>query len=77
MEMAKRPLMDVSDLVGETPQAAPAPELEEEFSTIYARIPRSLFNRLRRRAFELSEGKRKKVTQQDIITAALKQYLDG
>jgi hypothetical protein len=69
--------MDVSDLVGETPQAAPTPQVEEEFSTIYARIPRSLFNLLRRRAFELSEGKRKKVTQQDIITAALKQYLDG
>jgi hypothetical protein len=75
--MAKRPLMDVSDLVGETPQPAPAPEAEEEFSTIYARIPRTLFMQLRRRAFELSEGKRKKVTQQDIITAALKQYLDG
>jgi len=70
-------MMDVSDLVGETPQAAPAPEVEEEFSTIYARIPRTLFMQLRRRAFELSEGKRKKVTQRDIITAALKQYLDG
>jgi len=69
--------MDVSDLVGETPQAARAPEVEEEFSTIYARIPRTLFMQLRRRAFELSEGKRKKVTQQDIITAALKQYLEG
>jgi hypothetical protein len=73
--MAKRPLMDVSDLVGETPQAATAPEVEEEFSTIYARIPRSLFMQLRRRAFELSEGKRKKVTQQDLIIAALKRYL--
>jgi hypothetical protein len=69
--------MDVSDLVADTPQPTPAPEAEEEFSTIYARIPRSLFNQLRRRAFELSEGKRKKVTQQDIITAALKQYLAG
>jgi hypothetical protein len=67
--------MDVSDLVGETPQAATAPEVEEEFSTIYARIPRSLFMQLRRRAFELSEGKRKKVTQQDLIIAALKRYL--
>jgi hypothetical protein len=79
--MAKRPLMDVSDLVGDTPQAAPsptsAPEMEEEFSTIYARIPRTLFMQLRRRAFELSEGKRKKVTQQDIIIAALKKYFDN
>jgi hypothetical protein len=74
--MAKRPLMDVSDLVSDTPQTSPAPEAEEEFSTIYARIPRTLFMQLRRRAFELSEGKRKKVTQQDIITAALKRYLD-
>ena len=75
--MAKRPLMDVSDLVGDTPQSAPAPEVEEEFSTIYARIPRTLFMQLRRRAFELSDGKRKKVTQQDIIIAALKRCLDG
>jgi hypothetical protein len=75
--MAKRPLMDVSDLVGDTPQAAPAPDVDEEFSTIYARIPRTLFMQLRRRAFELSEGKRKKVTQQDIITAALKKYFEN
>ena len=75
--MAKRPLMDVSDLVADTPQPTSAPEAEEEFSTIYARIPRTLFMQLRRRAFELSEGKRKKVTQQDIITAALKKYFDN
>jgi hypothetical protein len=32
---------------------------------------------LLRRAFVLTEGKWRKVTQQDIITATLKKYLDG
>jgi hypothetical protein len=68
--------MDVTDFVG-SPSPAPAhPETEEdETSTIYARIPRRLFHKLRRRALELSEGRRKKVTQQDLIIAALRQYL--
>jgi hypothetical protein len=74
--MAKRPLMDVSELVDSSPSE---PELEpewEEVSTIYARIPRSLFMKLRRKCFELSDGQPKKVTQQDIIIAALRRYLD-
>jgi hypothetical protein len=72
--MVKRPLMDVSELVDSSPS-----ELEpewEEVSTIYARIPRSLFMKLRRKCFELSDGRPKKVTQQDIIIAALRRYLD-
>jgi hypothetical protein len=72
--MAKRPLMDVSELVDSSPSE---PEWEEEeVSTIYARIPRSLFMKLRRKCFELSDGRQKKVTQQDIIIAALRRYLE-
>jgi hypothetical protein len=44
--------------IARTPQPTPAPEAEEEFSTIYARIPRTLFMQLRRRAFELSYQRR-------------------
>jgi hypothetical protein len=70
--MAKRALMDVSELVD-----SPLSEPEwEEVSTIYARIPRSLFMKLRRKCFELSDGRQKKVTQQDVLIAALRRYLE-
>jgi hypothetical protein len=70
--MAKRPLMDVSALV----DSSSSDHEWEEVSTIYARIPRSLFMKLRRKCFELSDGRPKKVTQQDIIIAALQRYLE-
>jgi hypothetical protein len=70
--MAKRPLMDISELVD---SSSSAPEWEE-VSTIYARIPRTLFMKLRRKCFELSDGRPKKVTQQDIIITALRRYLE-
>ena len=64
--------MDVSELVD---SSSSDPEWEE-VSTIYARIPRALFMKLRRKCFELSDGRPKKVTQQDIIIAALRRYLE-
>jgi hypothetical protein len=67
--------MDVSELVDSSP-SEPEWEEEEEVSTIYARIPRSLFMKLRRKCFELSDGRQKKVTQQDIMIAALRRYLE-
>jgi hypothetical protein len=73
--MAKRPLMDVSALVDSSPAESAAPEWEE-INTIYARIPRSLFMMLRRKCFELSDGRPRRVTQQDIIIAALRRYLE-
>lgn len=44
-------------------------------ATVYARIPVDLYVRLRRRAFELTKG-RKRVTMQDVLTTALREHLD-
>ncbi len=44
-------------------------------ATVYARIPADLYVRLRRRAFELTKG-RKRVTMQDVLTTALREHLD-
>ena len=74
--------MSVSELVAEeapapTTPAAPAPiEENEEFDALMCRIPRSLMRKLKRRAFELSENRRKRVSQTDIVIAALRKYLD-
>ena len=82
--MPKRPILDVAEYAGgeaasvpARPAApAPAPHDEDEpTATVYARIPQSLFEKLRERCFELSKGKRRRVTQNDLMIAALRQYL--
>ena len=67
--MARRALMDPSELLLAR-EGAPLSGKK----AIYARIPEELFNKLRRRSVELSE-QGKKVTQQDVITKALTEYL--
>jgi hypothetical protein len=52
----------------------PTGEGWDAFATVYARIPAPLYEKLRRRAFEMTRG-RKRVTQQDVLVAALKAYL--
>jgi hypothetical protein len=55
---------------------APTPRNEDEpTATVYARIPQSLFEKLREQCFELSKGRRRRVTQNDLMIAALRQYL--
>jgi hypothetical protein len=82
--MPKRPILDVAEYAGgdtaPTPPrpAAPTPSPrneDEATATVYARIPQSLFEKLRERCFELSKGKRRRVTQNDLMIAALRQYL--
>ena len=81
--MPKRPILDVAEYAGgeatpvpARPAAAPVPSAEDEpTATVYARIPQSLFERLRERCFELSKGRRRRVTQNDLMIAALRQYL--
>ena len=58
------------------PLPSPEPEEREEFDNLYIRCPRSLVRKLRRRAFELSETKNRRVSQTDIVVAALKKYLE-
>jgi hypothetical protein len=83
--MPKRPILDVTEYAGASadpssvPSITPAPEPrheDEPTATVYARIPRSLFEKLRERCFELSKGRRRRVTQNDLMVAALRRYLE-
>jgi hypothetical protein len=87
--MAKRPVMDVSELIPSNRDTgpatrvgqgfAPAVELasdEEEFENLYCRIPRSLFRKLRKRSWELSENRRKRVTVTQLVELSIRRYLD-
>jgi hypothetical protein len=56
----------VADHVGEEPQA-----------TLYCRCPLSLAVRLRTLAFERSRGKRRRVTQNDLLIEAVERFLDA
>jgi hypothetical protein len=82
--MPKRPILDVAEYAGgEAALAPPRPAAavpeprygDEPTATVYARIPQSLFEKLKERCFELSKGRRRRVTQNDLIIAALRQYL--
>ncbi len=83
--MPKRSILDVAEYAGGKTAPAPAraaaavhpPRDEDEpTATVYARIPQSLVEKLRGRCFELSKGRRRRVTQNDLMIAALRQYLD-
>jgi hypothetical protein len=83
--MPKRPILDVTEYAGAAaepssiPSIAPAPEPrheDEPTATVYARVPQSLFEKLRERCFELSKGRRRRVTQNDLMVAALRRYLE-
>ena len=72
--MPRKPL-ELDELV---PEPVREPELTGEgwdvYATVYARIPAPLYEKLRKRAWEMTKG-RKRVTQQDVLIAALRQYL--
>jgi hypothetical protein len=65
----------MEDPLGPAREPDPIGEGWDATATIYARIPAELYERLRRRAFELTKGRRR-VTMQDVLTTALKEHLD-
>ena len=65
-DYAKRGHPPVAESVGEEPQA-----------TLYCRCPLSLAVRLRTLAFERSKGKRRRVTQNDLLIEAVERFLDA
>jgi hypothetical protein len=85
--MPRKPLSLDDMTLDNLPPAVPAPipelsahaEPEDDgwnaTATVYARIPTDLYDRLRRRAFALTKG-RKRVTMQDVLTTALREHLD-
>ncbi len=58
-----------------SPSPPPSETEEDEYDILYIRCPRSLVRKLRRKAFELSEQRRRRVSQTDMVVAALRQYL--
>jgi hypothetical protein len=60
----KDTISPVADSAGEEPQA-----------TLYCRCPLSLAVRLRTLAFERSKGKRRRVTQNDLLIEAVERFL--
>lgn len=46
-------------------------------ATLYCRCPLSLATRLRTLAFERSKGKRKRVTQNDLLIEAVERFLNS
>jgi hypothetical protein len=92
--MAKRPVMDVSELIGDSSLGSVSEPVaqtptnaglmikgqfnddEEEFENLYCRLPRSLFRKLRKRSWELSENRRRKVTITQLVETALRRYLE-
>jgi hypothetical protein len=83
--MPKRPILDVTEYAGAGAASSPVPSIvpaseprheDEPTATVYARVPQSLFEKLRERCFELSKGRRRRVTQNDLMVAALRRYLE-
>ena len=85
--MPKREPLSLDDVVSSLPDpivddtaadvSSPQGAAEDEFDILYIRCPRSLVRKLRRRAFELSENRRKRVSQTDVVVAALRRYLEA
>jgi hypothetical protein len=87
MSVPKREPLSLDGVVSSLPDPivddpaadVPSPQgaAEDEFDILYIRCPRSLVRKLRRRAFELSENRRKRVSQTDVVVAALRRYLEA
>jgi hypothetical protein len=75
--MAKRTVLNVDDYAKreDTPVADSAGE--EPQATLYCRCPLSLAVRLRTLAFERSKGKRRRVTQNDLLIEAVERFLNA
>jgi hypothetical protein len=50
---------------------------EEPLATLYCRCPLSVAERLRALAFERSRGKRRRVTQNDLLIEAVERFLNA
>lgn len=78
MVARKREVLNVEDYARKD-TASPAPEAasEEPLATLYCRCPLSVAERLRGLAFERSKGKRRRVTQNDLLIEALERFLSS
>jgi hypothetical protein len=75
--MAKREPLDVEEYAKREPSPVADPVDEEPQATLYCRCPLSLAVRLRTLAFERSKGKRRRVTQNDLLIEAVERFLNA
>lgn len=76
-EMAKREPLNVEEYARRGDSPAPDPASEEPMATLYCRCPLSIAERLRTLAFERSKGKRRRVTQNDLLIEAVERFLNA
>ena len=74
--MRKREVLSVEEYARkDAPVTEPAGE--EPQATLYCRCPLSMAERLRALAFERSRGKRKRITQNDLLIEAVERLLNS
>jgi hypothetical protein len=74
--MAKRTVLNVDDYAKREDPPVAESVGEEPQATLYCRCPLSLAVRLRTLAFERSKGKRRRVTQNDLLMEAIERFLN-
>jgi hypothetical protein len=75
--MAKRTVLNVDDYAKRDDPPVAESMGEEPQATLYCRCPLSLAVRLRTLAFERSKGKRRRVTQNDLLIEAIERFLNA
>ena len=75
--MAKRTVLNVDDYAKREDPPVTESAGEEAQATLYCRCPLSLAVRLRTLAFERSKGKRRRVTQNDLLIEAVERLLNA
>jgi hypothetical protein len=75
--MAKREPLNVAEYARRDTTSLPEADGEEAQATLYCRCPLSLAERLRALTFERSRGKRRRVTQNDLLIEAVERFLSS
>jgi hypothetical protein len=75
--MAKREPLNVEEYAKRDAVSVADPTQEEPQATLYCRCPLSLAVRLRTLAFERSKGKRRRITQNDLLIEAIERFLNA
>ena len=75
--MPKREPLNVDEYAREGDSPTPDATSEEPQATLYCRCPLYVAERLRALAFERSKGKRRRVTQNDLLIEAIERFLSA
>lgn len=76
--MAKREPLNIDEYAKRDNQSpVTSHNVDEPLATLYCRCPLSIAERLRQLAFERSKGKRRRVTQNDLLIEAVERFLNS